>query len=249
MTSCFSIRTILATAAAALATSLLLCTTGCSSSGSTSSRTSETRDDNASLPRFVANVGYFDDFSLPAVLNNWYDFTGNWRIRNGHLYQRDKGLSREAGQFHHLILKDAADLRNVELRCDVMLPGKKSARQRQQFIKSSHDTYAGVLVRFRDPYNFYLIQLARVTDYADGFYLYKMQHGNRQYRIDEKEILVNPQQWFPIRARAIGSKLQGYLGDELVIDVEDDAIKKGYVGVSCRQGAAAFDDFELRVLD
>lgn len=193
----------------------------------------------------LQSSGYSNDFDTSDSLAAWQPLSGQWSIANGVLRQVDNKLSSRPGGFHHLLLRNSEQMQDVEIQVDARMPPAVTPKQAGE----RPEQHFGILVRFQDPKNYYVLQAVSGAHERDGLYLYKLQDGVRQYRIGEKTLGVEAGQWFTLTAKVTDNQLLAMLnGKEMFTCLLDDDWPRGSVGLSTRHTAAEFDDFIVKPL-
>lgn len=62
----------------------------------------------------------------------------------------------------------------------------------------------------------------------------------------EKSFNLEPDTWYSLKGVAEGKKLEFYIGEQLVVETENDRFSSGMAGVCTLQGVILFDDFLLQ---
>lgn len=204
--------------------------------------------DPAALRQAPVAIPLLEQFETRSALDRWLALSGRWRVRDGVLQQTSRKLTTQPGNIHPLLLQGSFPMRDVDLSVDLRIMDKPRARPRQRWHKPRTDRTAGLIFRFQNPYNYYAVQVVRVAEYTDAFYLYKMVNGERRTRLGERQITVNPEQWFRVRVVAQGNRITGFLDGQEMFSLTDNDLAEGSVGLFTRQAAAEFDDFEIHPL-
>ena len=123
---------------------------------------------------------------------------------------------------------------------------------RSKAISGSGDQGAGVVWRYRDPNNYYLV---RANALEDNVVLYKVENGRRSsiapkgtppktYGVSHK---VPSQTWNTLRVTFNGPLFTVYFNGEKLFDVEDSTFQTaGKVGLWTKADSVIyFDDFEV----
>lgn len=149
---------------------------------------------------------------------------------------------RTSYRFPVLVL-DSVSARDVELS----VAGKP--------ISGSKDQAIGLVWRYRDPGNYYVV---RANALEDNVVLYKVQDGERtdlplvgKGRTYGVDVDVPDSTWSTLRVRARGNRFTVYLRDREIFEVEDDTFTAaGKVGLWTKADSVTwFDDFEVVVID
>lgn len=113
-------------------------------------------------------------------------------------------------------------------------------------VSGKRDRAAGVIFRFQDPENYYVLRANTLEDNLD---LYKFQKGKRK-KIAWADVKVSSSEWHTLRVVSKGTSIQGYYDDTLLISVEDDTYKSGKVGLWTKSDSITyFDDLIVESLE
>lgn len=122
-------------------------------------------------------------------------------------------------------------------------------------IKGSEDQAAGIVWRFKDKDNYYIV---RANANENNVVLYKVQNGKRTdlplkgkgrtYGVKSK---VPSGEWGALRVIAKGNKFSVYHNDKLLFEVEDNTFKdEGKVGLWTKADSyTLFDDLNMKDLN
>ncbi len=122
-------------------------------------------------------------------------------------------------------------------------------------ISGAVDQAIGLVWRYRDPENYYVV---RANALEDNVVLYKLERGERsdlplvgKGRTYGADIDVPEGSWSRLRVRAIGNRFTVFLGDRELFAVEDDTFRDpGRVGLWTKADSVTwFDDLEVVVFD
>lgn len=113
-------------------------------------------------------------------------------------------------------------------------------------VSGRRDRAAGIIFRFRDPDNYYVLRANALEDNVD---LYKFNNGKRK-KIAWADVKVSSREWHTLKVEYKGSSIKGYYDDKLLIDVKDDAYKTGNVGLWTKADSVTyFDDIIVESLE
>ena len=120
-------------------------------------------------------------------------------------------------------------------------------------ISGSVDQAAGLVWRFRDPQNYYVV---RANALEDNVVLYKVEAGKRSnlkpsgswFMSYGKKVAVQGGAWSVLRLQARGSHFAVWLNGEHLFDVDDETFSEaGKVGLWTKaDSVTAFDDFSIK---
>ncbi|HXV78803.1 MAG TPA: hypothetical protein VEG60_02880 [Candidatus Binatia bacterium] len=110
-------------------------------------------------------------------------------------------------------------------------------------ISGECDQGGGLVFRFRDPENYYVLRANALDDFA----LFKCVK-NQRWPI--KRYYVRSDGWQTIMVECRGPFISGYWNDRLLIEVRDDTFSAGRVGLwTISDSVSYFDDLEIRVFE
>ena len=118
-------------------------------------------------------------------------------------------------------------------------------------VSGSEDQAAGVVWRYRDADNYYIV---RANALENNVVLYKVENGKRidlplkgEGRTYGKRATVPAQQWSELRVLVSGNVFEVFLNGEKLYEVEDETFKEaGKVGVWTKADSVTYFD-DLRV--
>lgn len=103
-------------------------------------------------------------------------------------------------------------------------------------------SYAGLVFRYRDPRNYYVLAAACPKDYLA---LYRMSGGHLNL-IKKVPATLERGHWYTFKVEARGGHFTCYLDGKQMFEAQDDAIAKGRIGVwSQNDSRVSFDNIEL----
>lgn len=106
-------------------------------------------------------------------------------------------------------------------------------------VSGRRDRAAGVIFRFRDQDNYYVLRANALEDNLD---LFKFEKGKRK-KIAGAEVKVSSREWHTLRVEYKGNSIKGYYDDKLFIDVKDDTYKTGNVGLWTKADSVTYFDY------
>lgn len=117
-------------------------------------------------------------------------------------------------------------------------------RVRFKPLSGKIDASGGIVFRARDSRNYYVV---RANSLEDNFRLYTVINGSRTKIASTVIEAPGLGDWHTLRVVAVGSRIQAYLDDRLLIDHRDETFQGGYVGLWTKADAVTeFDDLEVK---
>jgi len=109
-------------------------------------------------------------------------------------------------------------------------------------IKGYFDCSGGLIVRYNNPQNYYVLALGCPSDYIQ---LLRMYQGKLD-QLQQKVVAIDPGNWYKIKIEAQGDHFIAYDDGKMLFDVQDSKIAKGRLGFwSSNDSMARFDDLTL----
>lgn len=113
-------------------------------------------------------------------------------------------------------------------------------------VSGRRDRAAGIIFRFRDQDNYYVLRANALEDNLD---LFKFEKGKRK-KIAGADAKVSSREWHTLKVEYKGNSIKGYYDDKLFIDVKDDTYKTGNVGLWTKADSVTyFDDIIVESLE
>ena len=110
-------------------------------------------------------------------------------------------------------------------------------------VSGECDQAGGLVFRFQDPDNYYVLRANALDDFA----LFKCVKNQRW---PVKRYYVRSDDWQTIMVECRGPFIWGYWNDRLLIEVRDDTFAQGRVGLwTISDSVSYFDDLEVTALD
>ncbi len=104
------------------------------------------------------------------------------------------------------------------------------------------DCSGGVVLRYVNPENFYVVSVGCPSDY---FQLIRMFKGKREV-VRQKVVATDQGNWYKIKIEVQGNRFVAYEDNEMVLDATDSKIARGRVGLwAANDSQARFDNFAL----
>ncbi|MBI2089548.1 MAG: hypothetical protein HYT78_12550 [Deltaproteobacteria bacterium] len=110
-------------------------------------------------------------------------------------------------------------------------------------ISGQCDQGGGLLFRYQDPRNYYVLRANALDDFA----LFKCVNDQRW---PIKRYYVRSDEWQTLMVECRGPFISGYWNDRLLIEVQDGTFGAGRVGLwTISDSVSYFDDLEITALD
>jgi hypothetical protein len=179
------------------------------------------------LPAGVLFIEDFSDRDLPG----WKIDTGGWSAREGVLRSSRKTEVKAASGHNLIVLKEIPE-DNYRIEVDF------------RFTKEPKDqAFAGVVFRYRDPFNFYQMRVANFRSYQDRVEFYRYFKGLREIEQESRHLYVNLEKWYHVVIEVEGGLARGWLDGREVGLFEMPEIESGTVGLSSRNADVEFRRF------
>jgi hypothetical protein len=186
---------------------------------------------------------YFEQYSP-----YWRQVRGHWAVTSGRLLQtRDDARELNTVLFYDpLIIVDAEITAVAAMLNDV--PQFLTAEDADLLRTRRQVGGAGIVFRYQDENNFYLFRLAG----EDGVVLGKIVDGNwyelsNPRAADFAGLGLRSQASYPLRVRVVGHRIQCWIGNRAVANLEDGSFGTGRIGLTTFRSKAAFTS--LRVVE
>lgn len=113
-------------------------------------------------------------------------------------------------------------------------------------VSGKRDRAAGVIFRFRDQDNYYVLRANALEDNLD---LFKFENGKRK-KIAGADVKVSSREWHTLKVEFKDTTIKGYYDDKLLINVEDKTYNSGKVGLWTKADSVTyFDDIIVESLE
>jgi len=110
-------------------------------------------------------------------------------------------------------------------------------------VSGECDQGGGLVFRFQDPANYYVLRANALDDFA----LFKCV---KDQRWPVKRYYVRSDEWQTVMVECRGPFICGYWNDRLLIEVRDETFSAGRVGLwTISDSVSYFDDLEITALD
>jgi len=179
---------------------------------------------------------------------HWRQVRGQWALVGGNLLQaRD-----DARELNTMMLNDSVNVADAEITTEVSilhdLPQIIVASDGELLNTKRRVAGAGLVFRYQDERNFYMFRTAG----EEGVVLGKVIDGEwheiaNPRAIDFAGVLLKSDTPYRLRVRVVGNRIQAWVGDKAVANIEDDSLGTGRVGLATFRSKAAFT--ALRIVE
>jgi hypothetical protein len=109
-------------------------------------------------------------------------------------------------------------------------------------IKGYFDCSGGLIVRYSNPENYYVLALGCPSDYVQLLRMYK----GKLDQVQQKVVAIDAGNWYKIKLEVQGDHFIAYDEGKMLFDVQDNKIAKGRIGLwSSNDSQARFDNLTL----
>lgn len=173
---------------------------------------------------------FSDEYNNPVHIGNrWRPVAGWWRIKNGQLLQSLPWRSPLPGDFQSIYVYGlASGPYEVETRLNFLTQGEQSA---------------GLLLRFQDQNNFYLLRMRHYPNWQDHVDLTQYISGVRREDLRRMNLSIKPGQWYTLRAEDRGNEIVAFLDGNEIFRYPTQDRPVGTVGLATKTGRVAFEHF------
>ena len=179
---------------------------------------------------------------------HWRQVRGQWALVDGNLLQaRD-----EARELNSMMYFDPLNVGDAEITTEVSIihdmPQILTAGDEELLATKRRVAGAGLVFRYQDENNFYLFRTAG----EEGVVLGKVIDGQwyelaNPRAVDFAGLLLKSDTPYRLRVRVVGSRIQAWIGDRAVVNVQDDSLGTGRIGLATFRSKASFT--ALRVVE
>jgi len=179
---------------------------------------------------------------------HWRQVRGQWALVDGNLLQaRD-----EARELNSMMYFDPLNVGDAEITTEVSvihdMPQILTAGDEELLATKRRVAGAGLVFRYQDENNFYLFRTAG----EEGVVLGKVIDGQwyelaNPRAVDFAGLLLKSDTPYRLRVRVVGSRIQAWIGDRAVVNVQDDSLGTGRIGLATFRSKASFT--ALRVVE
>ena len=186
--------------------------------------------------------------SFDAYSPYWRQVRGQWIVGSGRLVQtREDARELNAVMFYDpLIVADAEITANAMMVADV--PEFQTVDDADLMRTKRAIAGAGIVFRYQDENNFYLFRLAGEEGVVLGKVVNGVWHELASPRsADFAGMRLRTEVPYRLRVRVVGQRIQCWIGEKAVINLEDSSLNTGRVGFTTFRTRAAFTS--LRVVE
>jgi len=179
---------------------------------------------------------------------HWRQVRGQWALVDGNLLQaRD-----EARELNSMMYFDPLNVGDAEITTEVSIihdmPQILTAGDEELLATKRRVAGAGLVFRYQDENNFYLFRTAG----EEGVVLGKVIDGQwyelaNPRAVDFAGLLLKSDTPYRLRVRVVGNRIQAWIGDRAVVNVQDDSLGTGRIGLATFRSKASFT--ALRVVE
>lgn len=179
---------------------------------------------------------------------HWRQVRGQWALVDGNLLQaRD-----EARELNSMMFFDPLNVGDAEITTEVSIihdmPQILTAGDEELLATKRRVAGAGLVFRYQDEDNFYLFRTAG----EEGVVLGKVIDGQwyelaNPRAVDFAGLLLKSDTPYRLRVRVVGNRIQAWIGDRAVVNVQDDSLGTGRIGLATFRSKASFT--ALRVVE
>ena len=109
-------------------------------------------------------------------------------------------------------------------------------------IKGYFDCSGGLIMRYNDPQNYYVLRMGCPSDYIQ---LLRMYQGKLD-QLQQKVVAIDAGNWYKIKVEVQADHFIAYDEGKMLFDVQDNKIAKGRIGLeSSNDSQARFDNVTL----
>jgi hypothetical protein len=176
----------------------------------------------------------------------WRQVHGQWGLSNGKLLQtRD-----DARELNTVMFFDPLIIADAEITADTMMmvdmPEFQTEDDAELLRTKRVVAGAGIAFRYQDEKNFYLFRLAG----EEGVVLGKVVDGTwyelaNPRAADFAGVRLHTDTPYHLRVRVVGNRIQCWINDKAVANLEDDSLSTGHVGLTTFRSKAAFTSFRV----
>ena len=179
---------------------------------------------------------------------HWRQVRGQWALVGGDLLQaRD-----DARELNAMMFFDPLNVADADITTEVTvlndLPQHLTVGDDDLMVAKRRIAGAGVVFRYQDENNFYLFRTAGEEGVVLGKVIDGQWHELATPRAaDFAGLFLRTDTPYTLRVRVVGNRIQAWIGDKAVINMEDGSIGTGRVGLATFRSKAAFT--ALRVVE
>src|SRR5579862_6787233 len=194
-------------------------------------------------PTPEAKVWNFDSDKADALPDAWQDIDGaGWQVftdSTAPSQPNDFGLpsGRTVSSLIHgleyhpkVVMKDPTEYSDFTIETDY------------KPIKGYFDCSGGLIIRYENPDNYYVLRMGCSSDYIQ---LLRMYQGKLD-QLQQKVVAIDAGNWYKIKVEVQADHFIAYDEGKMLFDVQDNKIAKGRIGLeSSNDSQARFDNVTL----
>ena len=191
--------------------------------------------------RRSAAIGYSSRRIFDTYNPHWRQVRGQWALVGGNLLQaRDDARELNSMMFFDpLTVADADITTEVSVMND--MPQIITAGDNELLTSKRRVAGAGLVFRYQDENNFYLFRTAGEEGVVLGKVIDGQWHELANPRAaDFAGLLLKTDTPYKLRVRVVGNRIQAWIGDRAVVNVEDSSLGTGRIGLATFRSKAAF---------
>jgi hypothetical protein len=170
-----------------------------------------------------------DDFRYNVLDEGWETVNGTWKVENERLVQTSNYYKRGDLKGGAYAITGSPNWRDYSV----------SAR-----IMSEDDDRIGLVFRYIDPDNFYILSWGKKS--KRDLLFTKVVNG-KTTELVRKELGYEEEQWYQLKVDVVGNEMSAYIEDKKVFSITDDDLSRGMAGLySWANEGSYFDDFSVR---
>jgi hypothetical protein len=179
---------------------------------------------------------------------HWRQVRGQWALVDGNLLQaRD-----DARELNSMMFFDPLNVGDAEITTEVSIihdmPQILTAGDEELLATKRRVAGAGLVFRYQDENNFYLFRTAGEEGVVLGKVIDGQWHELANPRAaDFAGLLLKSDTPYRLRVRVVGNRIQAWIGDRAVVNVQDDSLGTGRIGLATFRSKASFT--ALRVVE
>jgi len=193
-------------------------------------------------PTPVTKVWNFDQDKAHQTAAGWKALDGDWQVlpdTNAPSPPNTFGLppGRLISSLYHMlnyhpmaIISDPAEYSDFTVEADF------------KPTKGRLDCSGGVVLRYVDPTDYYILTVGCPSDY---FRFLRVLKGQVEM-LKQQVVPTDTGTWYKLKVRALGDRFTCYDNDKMIFDVNDSKIAKGRLGLwAANDSQARFDNFTI----
>lgn len=189
-------------------------------------RTPAFQEEGEELVPSTAHDFHFADDFMDKDLYGWTVGSGTWRSGRGVLTLWGRGTGHDTREAIKTLTLTSVPPRDCRIEVDL------------RFLSEPRgEAFAGILFRYKDPFNYYWFRFCDFEQYQDRVEIYKFYKGERDLTLGSEPITFNPLQWYRLAVEVEGAALRAYLDGKEVIHVTDADLDIGTAGLAVKKTA------------